>query len=211
MPFNAATLRLCSRRMFSWDTERLGCLRMHCMIQCGARGEAAAVGRAGGPCHPCRDPCSSRSSGGRGVTRGSQERAHAAGQRQRGTAGEGRVRLGVGLGEVSPPASHSGCKIKPRSLAGSCPGRRSKFSTGRTPVGFYASFPAAGEVPDIVCGSYQCLGFVSLSCPRTPGSERAWLHPFSSRLRAAPADRHCSRCPKHLLARADVTQTMLGN
>lgn len=151
MPFNAATLRLCSSSMFSWDTVRLGCLRMHCMIQPGARGEAPRLGRAGGPCHPCRDPCSSRSSGGRGVTRGSEERARAAGQGS--TARQGRAessRGWVGLwGSLSPFDSHAGCEIKPRSL----PAAAQVEGTSFPPAGFYASFPAAGEVADIVCGS----------------------------------------------------------
>lgn len=180
MPFNAATLRLCSSRMFSWDTVRLGCLRMHCMIQCGARGEAPAVGRAGGPCHPCRDPCSSRSSGGRGVTRGSKEREQAAGQREQSKAGEGRVQLGVGLGEVSPPASPTGCEIQPRSLPAAAQVEGTSFPPVIRQWDFTHHFHRLEKSHILFVAPNHCLALVSLSCPRTPGSERAWLHPFSS-------------------------------
>lgn len=128
MPFSAATLRLCSCRMLSWDAVRLGCLRMHCMVQ----------RRAGGQCHPRSDPCSSRSSAG---TRGCEQRA--AGQRRAGQGRAGQSPAGGGT-RVSPPAPHAGCEIKTRSL----PAAAQVEGTCFPPVGFYAWFPEAGEVAD---------------------------------------------------------------
>ena len=109
----------------------------------------------------------------RDVKRGSKEGVEAVGERRQRKAEEGRVPLGVGPREVSPPAlltsTHcmQNCTEEP---AGSCPGRRNKFSYSHTPVGFYASFPGAGGVPNIVAPN-QCLALVSLACPQTPGSE----------------------------------------
>lgn len=121
MPFSAATLRLCSSSMFSWDTVRLGCLRMHCMIQCGARGQAAAVGRAGGPCHPCRDPCSSSSSGGslsHGAPRSERRQRDSGSTARRGRAESSR---GWDSGKSLPPLrtldaelSRGACRQLPR-------------------------------------------------------------------------------------------------
>lgn len=157
MPFNAATLRLCSRRMFSWDTLRLGCLRKHCMIQRGAQGEASGVRKDGGPRHPCGDPCSSRSLRCAQCQTGLQGGSGGSGRGRQRKAGEGRVQLGVEPWEVSPPALLTSfthwMQNYTEAPAGSCPGRRNKFSYSHMPVGFYASFPGAGGVPNIVCGS----------------------------------------------------------
>ena len=93
----------------------------------------------------------------RGVKRGSKEGAEGAGKRRQGKAGEGRAQLGVGPWEVSPPAlltSTHWTQNYTEVPAGSCPGRRNKFSyLFHMPVGFYVSFPGAGGLPDTACGS----------------------------------------------------------
>lgn len=92
----------------------------------------------------------------RGVKRGSKEGEEAVGERRQRKAGEGRVQLGVEPWEVSPPAlltSTHWMQNYTEAPAGSCPGRRNKFSYSHMPVGFYASFPGAGGVPNIVCSS----------------------------------------------------------
>lgn len=147
MPFSAATRRLCSRRMFSWDALRLGCLRMHCMVQPGAQGQGWR--RMGGPRRPGEGPCSSSSlrcpTGLRGASGG-------AGRSQ---AGEGRVQRGVGPWEVSPaPLTSTRWMLnRTQAPAGSRPGRKQQFCYSHMPEGFYASLPAAGGHPKAVGAS----------------------------------------------------------
>lgn len=169
MPFNAATLRLCSRRMFSWDTLRLGCLRMHCMVQRRARKEDPSAGKDEGPRWPRRDPCSSRS----------HRRARRQTGLQEGRGGSGRQRRAesgweVGLWEVSSRLLIGRvCWMQnyTHASAGSCFSRRSKFSCVHPPLGFCASFV---RVPDIAWGSKSVQKSPRLSLPTS-----AWLHPFS--------------------------------
>lgn len=167
MPFNAATLRLCSRRMFSWDTLRLGCLRMHCMVQRRAREEAPSAGKDEGPRRPRRDPCSSRST----------RRARRQTGLQEGRGGSGRQRRAgsgweVGLWEVSSRLLIGRvCWMQNYTRAGSRSSRRSKFSCIHPPLGFYASFAPVLWGSQILLGApNQCKRPFGSACPPAPGS-----------------------------------------
>lgn len=185
MPFSAATLRLCSRRMFSWDTLRLGCLRKHCMIQCGCQGEASRVEKDGGPRHPCGDRCSSRSlqrarcqtglQGGCGMR---QQRERIRGRQGRAESSWGWDR-GKSLLPLCSPA-HAGCKITPRRLPAPAQVEGTSFPTAICQWVFRHHFQELEESQILLVAANQCLGLVSLACPQMLGSEGAWLHPFSS-------------------------------
>lgn len=185
MPFSAATLRLCSRRMFSWDTLRLGCLRKHCMIQCGAEGEASGVEEDGGPRRPRGDRCSSRSlqrarcqtglQGGRG---GRQQQERGRGRQGRAESGWGWDR-GKSLLPLCSPA-HAGCKITRSRLPAPAQVEGTSFPTVTRQWVFRHHFQGLEESQILFVAPNQCLGLVSLACPQKPGSEGAWLHPFSS-------------------------------
>lgn len=110
-------------------------------------GGSAAVGRAGGAVPPLQGSLLIQEL--RRCHTGLQGAASGTAAAQAGRAGQGRVRLGVGPWRASPPASHAGCKLKPRRL----PAAAQVSGTSFPPAGFYASFPEAGGVADIVCGS----------------------------------------------------------
>lgn len=120
--------------MFSWDTLRLGCLRMHCMIQRGVWGEASSVGKDGGPRCPSGDPCSSRS----------LRRAWCQTGLQGGSGGSGTGKAEEGRGGQSPagggtvgslsscfahPLHNTGCKITPRRLPAAAQVEGTSFPT----------------------------------------------------------------------------------
>lgn len=181
MPFSAATRRLCSRRMFSWDTLRLGCLRKHCMVQRAARGEAPAAGRDGGPSRPGRDPRSSRSLRRARCHSGLRGAAQAAAERRQPAAGEGRVRRGVGPPGVSPPALltiHTGCGITPRRLPAAAQVEGMTFPTVICQWVFMHHFQELEESHILFVAPDQRLGLVSSACPQTSWESLAPPFPF---------------------------------
>ena len=178
MPFNAATLRLCSRRMFSWDALRLGCLRKHCMIQRGAPGEASGVG---GPRHPREGPRSSsslrRPRPRTGLRGGGSGRAQA----EEGRGGQSPA--GGGTVEVSPPASltssHAGCRTAARRLPAAAQVEGTSFPTVARQWVFMHHFQGLEESQTLFAAPNQCLGLSAQPAHKRLG-RRARLHPFSS-------------------------------